>query len=124
MGKKILIVEDDVGIRELYGDILKESGYEVIYAGDGDTAVDMIYSADWDLLLLDIMLPKLDGVNVLKRINSNAELSQKPVVVVTNLNDEKLIGECISLGAQEYVVKSSMDPDDIVSKVQKYIQVE
>jgi CheY-like chemotaxis protein len=124
MGKQILIVEDDVGIRELYGDILREAGYEVNYAGDGDEAVQKIYDSEWDLLLLDIMLPKLDGINVLRKINSSPDLVQKPVVIVTNLNDEKLISECISLGAREYVVKSSMDPDQIIEKVEKYLQVE
>jgi DNA-binding response OmpR family regulator len=120
MGKKVLIVEDDVGIRELYGDLLKEAGYEVAYAGDGDEAVQMIYRSDWDILLLDIMLPRLDGVNVLKRINADNELGQKPVLVVTNLNDEKLIKECMALGAKEYIVKSSMNPDEIAEKVGKY----
>jgi DNA-binding NarL/FixJ family response regulator len=66
------------------------------------------------------MLPRLDGVNVLKRINADNELGQKPVLVVTNLNDEKLIKECMALGAKEYIVKSSMNPDEIAEKVGKY----
>ena len=72
MSKRILIIEDETNIRAMYAAILKESGYEVLEEAEGKEGLDAVMNDSWDLLLLDIMLPRLDGIEVLKRIKQDS----------------------------------------------------
>jgi len=121
---KILLVDDEPDIREVYGVVLREEGYEVIEADDGEKALDMIQNEDWDLLLLDIMLPGLDGVKVLKNIKEMSGKADKPVILLSNLEEEKIIQRCLSLGAAKYIIKSNVTPSEIVSSVNQYLSNE
>lgn len=120
--KKILLVEDEKEIRELYALYLKDMGYTVISAEDGNVALQKALAEDWDLMLLDIMLPGQDGIQVLKMIKANERLRDKPVIALTNLNVESVINEIFDLGADGFLVKSEITPDKIVSEVETVLQ--
>ncbi len=119
--KKILIIEDEADIREVYTEILTDAGYAVLEAADGDTGVSIAKSASWDLMLLDIMLPGEDGIHILKQIKGDTHLVNKPVILLTNLENETIITECFDLGAEGYLIKSEITPDKIVAEVKSYI---
>lgn len=119
--KKILIIEDEQDIREVYAEILKDSGYEVLEAADGDTGVSIAKNAAWDLMLLDIMLPGEDGIHILKQIKNEPGLIKKPVILLTNLENETIITECFDIGAEGYLIKSEITPDKIVAEVSSYL---
>ncbi len=119
--KKVLIVEDETSLREIYAEIIADAGYEVLQAGDGDKAWEIINSGEWDLLLLDIMLPKLDGMEVLRNKDKNSFCKNKPVIMLSNLDNENIVKECLSLGAAGYLVKSSVTPQDILNVVNKHL---
>jgi CheY-like chemotaxis protein len=106
---KILLVEDSKTIRLENESALKNAGYEVICAEDGETALHMAQQQHPDLVLLDMILPKMSGPEVLKHLKSDPATAEIPVVVVSSLsekNREKLMGE----GAEEYLEKNSLMP--------------
>lgn len=117
----VLLVEDEVSLREVYTEVLSDSGFVVKGTGDGQEAMSMINAGDWDLLLLDIMLPRMDGIQVLKTINSDPSLKTKPVVIISNLQDNDIINTCKDLGARDFVVKSAINPSDLVNVVVRYL---
>ena len=120
--KKVLLVEDEKEIRELYTQYLVDSGYAVIPAEDGNIALQKAFAEEWDIMLLDIMLPGQDGIQVLKMLKVNDRLRDKPVIALTNLNVESVINEVFSLGADGFLVKSEITPDKIVSEVETVLQ--
>mgnify|MGYP001571609351 CR=1 FL=1 len=120
--KKILLVEDEKEIRELYALYLTDMGYTVISAEDGNVALQKALAEDWDLMLLDIMLPGQDGIQVLKMIKANERLRDRPVIALTNLNVESVINEIFDLGADGFLVKSEITPDKIVNEVETVLQ--
>ena len=119
--KKILLIEDETNIRALYAEVLRDDGYEVTEIGEGGTGYEAAKAGDWDLLLLDIMLPTMDGVKLLKELKGNAMAVAKPVVVVSNLDDENVKNTCLELGAKEFLVKSNVMPNDVLLTVKKYV---
>jgi len=121
MGKRILIIEDETNIRAMYADILKESGYDVLEAAEGKAGLNEVMNGDWDLLLLDIMLPKLDGIELLKRMQLDPRTKERPVIVLTNLDDNRIRDTCLDLGVKEFLVKANVIPSEIVLSVKKYV---
>ncbi len=105
MNRKVLIVDDEPNILELLEYNLKKEGYDIIRADTGEKAVEILKSVKPDIVLLDQMLPGIDGLGVLKKIRSNALLSDMPVILVTAKSEEidKIIG--LELGADDYVTK-------------------
>lgn len=120
--KKVLLVEDEADIRELYAEYMRDNGYIVIEAVDGGTALQKSLTEDWDIMLLDIMLPGQDGLQVLKMLKSNERLRDKPVIALTNLNIESVINEVFELGADGFLVKSEITPNKIVSEIESVLQ--
>ena len=118
---RILIVEDEPSIANFVCQGLTEAGYAVDVAWDGEEGLDYALVADYVVLILDIMLPKRDGLEVLKLIRENKRLAKKPVVILTNLGREGIIKEGFSLGADGYLIKSTLTPDQIVTEVKKYL---
>lgn len=114
--KKILIVEDDTYIRELYEDIFREEGVVVESAADGEEGLAKIKAGKYNLILLDIVLPKMDGLDILRQIKK-AKLKVAPIVVLTNLGHDPVLRESLSLGAEAYLVKSDLTPDQLVAEV-------
>jgi len=120
--KIILLVEDDSDIRMVYAEVLRDNGYKVLEAKDGDIGLKRAFSDEWDLALLDIMLPGEDGMKILKHIKSNDKLKTKPVILLTNLDSESIISEGFSLGADGYLIKSEITPDKIIDEVKAYFK--
>ena len=118
---KILLIEDEIAIRDVYKELLVFEGYTVDEAGDGDQGLNKALAGDWDILLLDIMLPRRDGLEILTHLKTVPELSKKPVVLLTNLDKESILKACMDLGANGYLVKSNINPQDVVLEVQKYL---
>lgn len=119
MSKKILIVEDEKDIRELYAEVLKDAGFNVAEAADGETGLREATSGKYDLVLLDIMLPKMDGLQILREIKKDAKLASLKVLLLTNLSTDNVIKEGFALGADSYVIKSEMTPDQVINEVNK-----
>ena len=116
----ILLIEDDPMLTELYQTKLEMEGYKVTVATDGEQGVAAAQKEVPDLILLDIMLPKLNGFEVLKVLKKTKSTAKVPVIVLTNLGGEKADTDkklALSLGAHEFLVKTFHLPDDIVGKI-------
>ena len=120
MSQKILVVDDDEYIRELYEEIFLDAGFAVDTAVDGQDGLEKITKTKYDLVLLDIMMPKLDGVEVLRSIKDK-KLSAR-VILLTNLAHDPVMKEGKSLGALAYLIKADLTPDQLVEKVREYIK--
>lgn len=119
--RNILLVEDDNDLRPLYVDVLKDAGYVVEQASDGDLGYELIKSTKWDLLLLDVMLPGKDGMSILKAIHQEPELKRGPIVLLTNLDNEELVRDAYSMGADGYLIKTELTPDKIVNEINHFL---
>lgn len=122
MAQKILVVEDDEFLRELYDELLKGEGYDVSLAPDGELGLQQITAGGFDLVLLDIMLPKMDGLEILRHVKATPPKQKNgPVVLLTNLGQDSIIKEGFSLGAAGYLIKSAMNPDQVLSEVKVFL---
>jgi DNA-binding response OmpR family regulator len=111
--EKILLVEDDPFISEIYYRKLTESDFEVKLAQDGLTAIDLFIEFEPDLVILDIMLPKKSGWEVLKEIKSNYPEKSK-IIMLTNLSDKEKIEQAKKMGVDDYLIKASLTPTELV----------
>ncbi len=115
--KKILLVEDEDFIRELYTRQLTKSGFAVKTAVDGQSGLDTLKQEEFDLLLLDIMLPGMNGLQLLREFKTKNPASKMITILLTNLGQEAVIKEGFELGAQAYLIKASYTPDQVVTEV-------
>lgn len=121
--KKILIVEDDQFLREFYQELLTDEGYLVDVAADGDIGLSKIRNSEYDLVLLDIILPKKDGIQILRDLKvTSPKSSNLSIVVLTNLGQNAVIKECFDLGADGYLIKSALNPDEVLTEVKSFLQ--
>jgi len=114
---KILAAEDDKLISNSLCDALTAAGFEAIPAYDGEEAVAKIKEVLPDLVLLDIMMPKLDGISVLWELKANPATAKIPVVALTNIGDVETISKIVEAGAVDYLLKSDQSVSDIIQKV-------
>lgn len=121
--KKILIVEDDQALRAVLVDGLSNSNFMLLEAGDGEEAVQLVVDQNPDLVLLDLLLPKLDGFKVLDRLRHypNADIARTKVVVLSNLWSNKDILRAQALKIDEYYVKASTDLKDVFAKIRQLL---
>ncbi len=117
MNKKILLVEDEDFIRELYTRQLIKAGFLVKSVADGQAGLDLLKNEQFDLMLLDIMLPGMNGLQVLREFKTNNPNSPMTTILLTNLGQEAVIKEGFELGAQAYLIKASYTPDQVVNEV-------
>lgn len=122
MEKRVLIVEDDEFLRELYVDTLTAEGYKLEIAVDGSEAYEKIKLGGWDLILLDIIMPKMSGLEVMKKLKTEFTDKKfaKVLLFLTNLDKGEEINEAVSLG-DGYLIKSQMTPGDLVNEVKLYL---
>lgn len=121
--KKVLIIEDDEFLRELYFDLVNNQGYTVDSASDGLIGLEKAQKGGYDLILLDIMLPRLDGIGVLKKLHQNPpKVPNGAIVLLTNLGQESIMKEAMNLGAAAYLIKSELNPDQVVQKVKEFLK--
>ena len=121
--KKVLLVEDDPFISGMYQTKLKLEGYDVDTAADGEAALQKMETASYAIILLDIMMPKVNGFEVLKEIRTGPkkEISDTPVIMLTNLGQKSDIEQGLLLGANDYIVKANFTPGEVVEKIKKLI---
>jgi len=115
--KKILIVEDESTLQKTLGDILSQEGYKVVSALDGEVGVRLAKEQKPDLVLLDLVLPKMTGFEVLEQMRSAEDTKGIPVIVLTNLEKMEDIQRATELGATTYLVKSNYELQEVVEKV-------
>jgi len=114
--KKVLIVEDDVALRQALTEFLEADNFVVITASDGKEAVSLTKNNKPDIVLLDIILPKKDGFEVIKEIKADNEIKDIPIVLLTNLGSLSDIEKALALGATTYLVKGDYKLEEIVTK--------
>lgn len=119
--KRILIVEDDDFIREMYEEELTRVGFEVAAAATGEEGLKILSQAQFDLALLDILLPGINGLEVLKQIKQNPQTQNLKVVLLTNLGQEATIKEGFQIGAIGYLIKAAYNPDQIVQEIKNFL---
>lgn len=119
---KILIIEDDQFLREFYQELLEGEGYSVDSAGDGEMALKELRENEYNLVLLDIMLPKKDGLQVLRDLKIvPAKSGDLCIVVLTNLGQDAIIKQAFDLGAAGYLIKSALSPDQVLAEIKSYL---
>ena len=101
--------------------ILRREGYEVIGASNGVEALDTIHDRHPDLVLLDVMMPEMDGMSVLAKLRQEPETADLPVILITALSDEKRMNRARELGARDYLVKSQFSYDDLLDRVGRHV---
>ena len=117
MSKTILFIEDEEALQKAITTMLEKDGYKVLSAMEGDTAVKYAREEEYDLVLLDLILPKLNGFEILKELKQNEEKKHIPVLIVTNLETSADIQKALDLGATNYLVKSNYNLDEIIKKI-------
>ena len=117
--KVILIVDDDLTLLEMYVERIKAEGAIVLQARDGEEALAQIKENHPHLVLLDIMMPKINGLDVLKQLKDDEATKNIPVIILSALADDQKQREGKSLGAADYIVKSETLPADVVAKMEK-----
>ena len=120
--KTILIVEDDRFLSSMYAEKLTLEGFLVCAALDGQDGVNQAIANPPDLILLDVLLPLLDGFSVLKRIRNTAATAHIPVVMLTNLSQPEQVKRALELGANDYLVKAHFVPSEVVAKVHQQLK--
>lgn len=118
--KKILIVEDDKFLRELIVGKLEGEGYEVLVAIDGLEGVKAIQEQKPGLVLLDLMLPNMDGFEVLQKMKEDPTLTM-PVIILSNLGQREDVEKGLSLGAVDFMIKAHFTPNEVIEKVKGYL---
>ena len=116
-GKSILIVDDDLTLREMYVERLKAEGFSVDAAKDGEEAILKAKTGHPNVILLDIMMPKINGLDVLKMLKSDDETKDIPVLLLTALIQDIDKTKGMSSGADDYIVKSATMPGEVISKI-------
>ena len=123
MSKTLLLVEDDPFLSSLLKNRLQKEGFEVILATDGEQALDLLKISNVNLILLDIILPKKTGFEVLEEIQNNPELRVKelPVIIISNLGQPQDIERGKKLGVIEYFIKAKISIDDLVNRIKDFV---
>lgn len=116
-GKRVLVVEDTDLLRRMYHDRLVQDGYEVFDAADGMAALSVLRDQPVDLILLDLIMPRMGGLQVLEAVKADPRTRDIPVVVLTNLGEESTIDEAVALGATDYLIKNQSRPAHVSEKV-------
>ena len=114
--KKILIIEDDVFLNELMAKKLIEEGFDVLKAANGEEGLEQARQEKPDLILLDLILPGMDGFEILEKLKEDTETSSIPVIILSNLGQREDIERGFDLGADDYLIKAHFTPDEIVER--------
>jgi len=120
--KNILLVEDDLFMIDIYTTKLKEAGFSVQVAIDGEEALNKMKEKKPDLLVLDIVLPRLTGFEILKAVKSSSELQKIPVLVLSNLGQRTEVEEGLKLGATKYLIKAHYTPTEVVKEIKEILK--
>lgn len=119
--KKILLVEDEIVLLELIADKFKDSGFSVNTAQSAETGMKLALQNHPDLILLDLILPKMDGLTMLKKLRKDSWGKEVPVIILSNLNDQRKVSEAMKIGVYDFLVKSNVKLSDIVKEVKEVL---
>lgn len=119
--KKILLVEDDRSLSRLYGAKLEKEGYDVLVADDGEACLAHVADYFPDVILLDIIIPKIDGFTVLKKLKNIPRVKDIPVILLTNLGQDEDIQKGEHLGATAYLIKANLTPAEVMKKLEEVL---
>ena len=123
MSKKILIIEDEKTLADSLGEKLTQEGFDVLRAEDGITGLDMAFQNEPDLILLDIVMPKMNGLEMLSRLRKDDWGKLVPVILLTNYENTTKMEEVKQYGVEDYLIKSGTKLQDIVDKVRSVIKL-
>lgn len=118
MNKQILIIEDETALLYALQSQLSVAGFKTLVAADGEQALALILKEKPDLIVMDIILPKIDGWTLLKKIKGNKITKNIPVIIISNLSDEPSRTKGLDLGAKDYLAKIDYSVSDLVKKIQ------
>ena len=119
---KILLVEDDTFLREIYAHVFRKQGHTIEEAGDGEAGLNKAEADQFDLILLDILLPKKNGIEVLRELRtSDSKAYRTPILLLTNLGQESIIREAFLIGADGYLLKADLLPREVLQKVEAFM---
>lgn len=119
--KKILMIEDNIFLRKLYRDKLTREGFTFIEATNGIEGINKSITEKPDLIILDLILPRKNGFDVLDDLRKDSRTKDIPVVVLSNLGQEMDVKEALSRGAQEYLVKTDTRLEEVIKKIKKWL---
>ena len=119
MAKTILFIEDESALQKTFEEVLKQEGYEMISALDGEIGLRLAKEKKPDLILLDLILPKIHGFEVLKDLKADVKTKDIPVIVLTNLEGVEDVEKAIEAGATTYLVKAQYSLEDVIDKIKK-----
>jgi len=122
MEKRILIIEDDKFLRELIIKKLNNEGYEAFGAVDGEEGLEKVKKENPDLILLDLILPGIDGFEVLSKIKEDVVLSSIPVIILSNLGQREEVEKGLKMGAVDYMIKAHFTPGEITEKIKTVLK--
>lgn len=120
--KKILFIEDESALQKTLGEVLKQEGFEVISAFDGMAGLELAKTQKPDLILLDLILPKMDGFKVLEELKKDEKTKEIPVIVLTNLEGIADVERAIQLGANTYLVKAQYTLEEVSEKIKRALE--
>lgn len=117
----VLIIEDDALLLKMYKNFLELEGFQVITAEDGKTGLKCALDGKANIILLDIMLPKLSGLNLLTQLRQHPKGKNIPVLVLSNLGETKTAKKALDLGAKEFLLKVNLTPKQVATKINQYL---
>lgn len=117
----ILVVEDDAFLANAYRVKLTKSGFTIRIARDGDEVFTILAQFTPDIIILDLMIPKKDGFEVLKLLKADDRWKNIPLIIASNLGQEEDIDRAIKMGANDYIIKSDMSLNDLITKIRSYL---
>jgi DNA-binding response OmpR family regulator len=118
---RILIVEDDPLLVKMYTTKFSREGFAVVSAQDGEEGLEAALNTPIDFMILDVMMPRLSGIDMLERLRANPKGKDIPAIVLTNLTQKEEAVKLQALGVKEYLVKASLTPSEVVEKVKQYL---
>lgn len=118
---QVLIIEDDKFLTKIYKTKLEKDGIEVEFAPDGEVGLEKMRSVSPKVALLDLVMPKMDGFQVLERVQQDADLKKIPILVLSNLGQDEDIQKAKSLGAKDFIVKSDTSIQSVVDRLKPYL---
>lgn len=115
----IAIIEDDQVINQMYRMKFEAAGFEVVSASDGEAGVKVVQRANPDIILLDLQMPNMNGIEALQKIRHQPANANTPVIILTNLGEEEAPAELRRLGIDSYIVKANLTPSQVVARVKE-----
>lgn len=120
--KKILLIEDNEYMGRMYQNLLGLENYLVSWAKGGEEGLEKAGSLKPDLILLDVIMPKINGIQVLQKLKDSDDTKNIPVVILTVVGEQDIIDKALKLGAEGYIIKSTVDLNQLISEIKSYLK--